>query len=215
MNETHPNPIPEVWSDMDGTMFVHRRMCHPYNWSKWPIKPLEGYADFIRGVHDSPAPIAGAISRRPRIRRKVTELTIEALGLADLFDKSNTILAGSENNKADFLVDRSREKPLGIVDDKPHKLGMAMVRSARHMVDVPHYPIVLGVVAHDRALARMNQLAEEANAVEYARVREYAQCFRIEAVELDLRVMLLPEYSYDGGRGFGQFVLRQASQPLA
>lgn len=172
--------------------------------------------DFIRGVHDSPAPVAGAISRRPRIRRKVTDLTIEGMGLADIFgDKSKVILAGSEEAKADFLVDRSRDKPLGMADDKPHKLGMAMVRSARHMAQTPHYPIVLGVVPHDKAFVRMHQLAAEADAVDYARVSECGRGFRIEAAELDLRVALLPPYSYQTGIDFGNVVLRHASGQTA
>jgi hypothetical protein len=123
----------ELWCDLDGTAVVLRSKWHPANWSKWPSPVMSGYLDFLEGVASEGVEIAGIVSRRPDImvRRWVTWITVHGPNhwLGNYFDmKTNVILAGSSKRKAEFVLRRAQTAKVALIEDKPHKVGMDLVR---------------------------------------------------------------------------------------
>jgi hypothetical protein len=160
---------PRLWSDFDGTAVEIVPKWNPRNWSKYPLAGIEGYKAFLTAVSDSGVEVAGVISRRPNIapRRYVTARSISQLGLSRFFgEPSQQVLVGSEENKGDFLARESLKAPVGIIDDKPHRLGSAMLHALFQLQERGGHEdrkgVVLGAVNHPKIESYIDQLAKEA-----------------------------------------------------
>ena len=216
---------PRLWSDFDGTAVALAKKTQPRNWSKYPLAGLEGYVDFLRGVSSTGVEVAGIVSRRPDIfvRRMATARSIATLGYGEFFtDTSKIVHAGSEQAKGGFIAEQSREATVGILEDKPHKLGAVPlgVLQGSDFPTLPHHPVVLGVVAHPRSQEYIERLTEGTrSAVIGSRGRLDIQqtgtgataslSMRSESVSLD--VVQLQPYSEQAGQEFGALLLKAAS----
>lgn len=215
-------PAPRLWSDFDGTAVALARKVDPRNWTKYPLRALPGFTDFLAGAIQGGVEFAGIVSRRPDIapRRWVTARSISQLGISRHFSGlQRVVLTGSEQAKGGLLVAESRGSVVGMVEDKPHKLGAVLVgalKEASAGADTLHYPIVLGVVAHPRSQRYIDQLLTDLELAETGvRIREpgdgsyqiYPAHMR-HTPRLDV-VPLLP-YSAEAGQQFATW-LRQTS----
>jgi len=214
---------PRLWSDFDGTAVALARKTDPRNWSKYPLRGLAGYAEFLKGVRSTGVEIAGVVSRRPDIfpRRAATARSIAKLGFSEFFNRPEQVVhKGSEEAKWQFVLDQSRNTTIGMLDDKPHKFGAvllgALTEPVQHL-EVPRYPILLGVVSHDRSQEYIERLVEQAEAKTTCGLhvteswsgidRAITTSFRLETESLNLHVMPLRPYSEQTGEAFGRAIL--------
>lgn len=210
---------PRLWSDFDGTAVGIVSKSNPRNWSKYPLPAIEGYADFLRGVQSTGVEIAGVVSRRPDIfiRRMATARSITKLGFSEFFTHPDQIVhKGSEEAKGRFVAEQSRETAVGMLEDKPHKLGAVMLGALSEQVQHPeltHKSILLGVVNHSRSQEYIERLAVAANALtgDDISVSETgpttAVGLSVEADGFSMNVVQLPIFSQFAGRDFGQQLL--------
>lgn len=206
-------PTPELWSDFDGTGVEKLSKTHPFNWTKYPLKGIVGYPEFLLGVQDQGVEVAGIVSRRGSFRRGVTTRSISRLKLNEHFDEvDRVVLAGSEEAKGRFVVGRSHERAVGMIEDQPHKLGPVMVGALTELsteADVAHHSILLGVVKHaktdeyiDRFLTGLETTFPEVGVKQIEDGDDYI----IGDHNFSLVVTPLDEYSRQEGRYFGMLL---------
>lgn len=216
--------VPRLWSDFDGTAVAIVRKTNPRNWSKYPLLGVDGYADFLRGVQSAGVDVAGVVSRRPDIlvRRMATARSITKLGYAEFFTIPEQIVhKGSEEAKGKFVAEQSCLATIGMLEDKPHKLGSVLLEALTGPMlptQVPHHPIVLGVVAHDSSQKYIERLAEMVettkngglvvNETGPSPMAPIGLSIRGESVLLD--VVQLEPYSKNAGAEFGHRLLEAA-----
>lgn len=210
---------PRLWSDFDGTAVGIVGKTNPRNWSKYPLPAIEGYADFLRGVQATGVEIAGVVSRRPDIfvRRMATARSIRKLGFSEFFTRPDQIVhQGSEEAKGRFVAEQSRATAVGMLEDKPHKLGAVLLGALSEHVqhpEVPNNPILLGVVKHGKSQEYIERLATAANALTSndITVSETGPItsvgLSVEADGFSMNVVQLPTFSQFTGRDFGQQLL--------
>lgn len=202
---------PEVWSDFDGTAVGLVPKHDPRNWAKYWLKMVDGYIDFLDGVREGGVEVAGVVSRRPKVGRSlVTARSIVKLGMDTHFPGPNhVVLAGSETRKAQHLVDRAADHDVGMIDDKPHRLGPEMldllVQVEPHEVqlDAPgRRQIVLGAVNHPRSQEYFERFAEHAAARNDVAMAEKDGNLHIRGGAFDMLVVPVQPYSVEAGVAF-------------
>lgn len=198
----------ELWSDFDGTAVGLKGKADPRNWLKYPLPLIEGYPDFLDGVRSEGIDSIGVISRRPNIapRRKVTELSIATLGLTKYFENSSVVLAGSEAAKAAHVVERAKEASVGLIDDKPHRVGAEIIKLMGETDE--NLIITLGAVAHDKQAEYVGRLigsAEETIMME-VEVPHYTS-YRLWLGRSVLQVVQMEPYSVESGQHFAQHLV--------
>ncbi len=165
---------PHLWSDFDGTAveIARARYINPKNWAKMGLRVLPGYIDFLRGVQDAGVQIDGVVSRRPDVwpRRFATQFAINYQDLYPFFDPpARVVLTGSEERKASVLVNQAWRHPIGVLEDKPHKIGPMLIEQMLKAADdagpQPH-PITIGVVEHEKTDKRIAELDEIARTMD-------------------------------------------------
>jgi len=204
---------PELWSDFDGTAVEIVSKFNPRNWSKYPLAGIPGYEEFLHGVLNEDVRIAGIISRRPNIapRRYVTARSVGKLGLdRQLFiHPSQIVLTGSEEGKARHVVERSRDVRVGIIDDKPHRIGLALLDAL--LQEVPPTSedgqlIALGVVSHgkseDYTGRLMEAVGESDRDVTLSSNGDYPTFVGPSSNRFRLSVVQLDPYSVEAGNQF-------------
>lgn len=211
---------PRLWSDFDGTAVGLVSKTNPRNWSKYPLSGIEGYADFLRGVASTGVEIAGVVTRRPDIfiRRMATARSISKLGFGEFLPA--VVHKGSEEAKGRFVAEQSRETTIGMLEDKPHKLGAVLLGAVSETTqhpEAPHHPIVLGVVKHGHSQEYIERLAAQANALASGglTVAETGPItaigLSIQSEQLSLEVVQLQPYSQYAGEIFGRTILDAAA----
>jgi hypothetical protein len=211
------NPV--LWSDFDGTAVETVGLLNPRNWAKYPLDGVPGYEEFLEGVQEGEVDIGGIVSRRPNIfpRRFVTARSIADLGLQRFFpDADSVVLAGSEAAKGAFVALEALEgqRPVGIVDDKPHRVGTALIAAMRK---IPLEngrriaPVTLGAVNHDRTEEYMASFIEAMQAAHddtgisvTESSEEHSFVLRAPERNFRLNVVGLPEYSTEAGQAFAE-----------
>lgn len=163
---------PELWSDFDGTG-VHvvesrtglpLQFAYPRNWAKWPLKGIEGYSEFLKGVQESGVNIAGVVSRRQTWRRGVTRSSMAKLGVSDLLP--DVQLLKTEEAKGRFVAQRTTSGVVGMLEDKPHKLvpeivqGMLVSATRNLELTDGRKNLVLGVVDHSKSEDRIAKVKD-------------------------------------------------------
>ncbi len=215
--------VPRLWSDFDGTAVAIAKKSSPRNWSKYPLPGLDGYIDFLKGVHLTGVEIAGIVTRRPDIsvRRLATARSIRKLGYADFFNRPEQLVhTGSEEAKGRFIAEQSRVTTIGMLEDKPHKLGSVLLGALtepRQYPRVSHHPILIGAVLHARSQEYMERLIAQASTITTGNlcVTEFAHGvataptagFTLESEFLSLHVVPLQTYSEQAGSAFGRTLL--------
>ena len=169
-------PSPEALFDFDGTLM---HLPHKFNlygrMTKRGLYSKLGATDFIRGLISEGVEVGPIVSRRPPLRMKTTRASIGAAGLTQFFpDASNVILAGStaslaearasEQNKARVVVEHAEHKVVGMVEDKPHKLGRLLIDELLE-IDATREPIVLGIVPSPKRDEMIKELVDYARTI--------------------------------------------------
>ena len=203
---------PKLWSDFDGTAVAIAKKTNPRNWSKYPLPGIEGYADFLRGVSSTGVEIAGVVSRRPDffIRRMATARSIAKLGYGEFFPRPEQIVhRSSDEAKGRFLAEESRAATIGMLEDKPHKLGailLGALSAAVQPAEIPHNPILIGVVSHKDSQRHIGELARQAE-LGGLKVTETGPMtaigMDIKTDHFALQVVQLRPYSVYSGEDFG------------
>lgn len=206
---------PELWCDFDGTLVATRSKLDPRNWTKYPMNGMPGASYFLDGVSRSGVELAGVVSRRnARFRTSVTRWALKNVGLDRYFPREGSIvLAGSEERKGRFLVARSRERTVGMLEDKPDQLGKVMLGALAKLESspaTPHHDIVLGVVHHPQSARRLEGLLEIIDSVDrqVEVVSNPDESHDIRGEEFTLTVAQLPAYSLQAGQEFAQRLLQ-------
>lgn len=195
----------ELWSDFDGTAVGIKGKTDPRNWAKYPLPILPGYTNFLDGVRSSGVDIAGVVSRRPDIypRRYVTQRSITRLGLQGYFGDGEVILAGSERQKAQHVVDRVGEARVGLIDDKPHRVGVELVHALSETAITGS--LTLGVVKHDKSIGYVQRLREVVDGIDGVEVDTALDGrFDIAVGDATLRVVEMMPYSVEAGQHFAE-----------
>lgn len=163
----------------------------------------------LDGIISENVRIAGILSRRPNIwpRRMATERSIAKLGLSGYFDEASQIrLTGSETAKGQALVDESEYGPVGMLEDKPHRLVPVIIDALdQTSSDSGNHAVTLGVVPHSRAdeyLARMIEATKEMGA-EFT--EEAPNVFRLYH-DPRLTVVTMNAYDETEGKRFAQLI---------
>ncbi|HEX5797683.1 MAG TPA: hypothetical protein VFX86_04830 [Candidatus Saccharimonadales bacterium] len=205
---------PRLWSDFDGTAIGLAKNYDPRNWVKYWLPAIEGYADFLKGVQSTGVEIAGVVSRRPAVRRWVTQRSIKELGFAEFFtNPDQVVLKGGEREKGRFVAEESHEGPVGMLEDKPHKLGVELLGALREASEHPrvsHHPILLGVVSHGQSQAYMRGLAESVGrnhpdlSVDVSTPGKSSGDFTVTSEGFAVHVTQLEPYTEAAGQDFGQ-----------
>ena len=215
---------PKLLSDFDGTAVGIVGKTDPRNWLKYPLRGVKGYGEFLEGVRATGVEISGVVSRRPNIylRRLATHRSIEKLGYSEYFPGSEQVfLTGSETAKGRFVAEKSQEDTIGMIEDKPHKFGAALLSALVQGPDyfaVPHQPILMGVVWHPRSQENIEELYRTINSNRYNDLKvtqtgpETAVGMRVESEDFSLDVVQLYPFSKYEGRRFGEKLTDLASQ---
>lgn len=214
MSETFSRP--RLFSDFDGTAVEIRPKWDPRNWSKYPLRQLAGYYEFLSGIeHSGEIDFEGFISRRPNIapRRLVTARTIARYGLERFFGDAEqaALLAGNEYIKARHLMFEAYKGPVVMLEDKPHKLGAELIKLVVEGGCNPGHDIVLGIVNGPKREQYFDELIKESVRSGTAPIWDT----RLPGGDLiimasgitgqtDISVVTLPTYSYDAGIAFAR-----------
>jgi hypothetical protein len=217
-----------LFSDFDGTVVEKLSNKYPWRWpqnmAKYPLRRIEGWADFINGAISVPGVhYEGLVSRRGRYRKTVTALSLARTGLDQDFDRM--ILAGSEVMKARVIAESAEDlagiSTIGMVEDRPDKLIPALFElfdTKRLYPDsdlaVPR--VTIGVVNHSRAQARIRATLNALEKIEetdrdwdgfyYGTQKEIDNngTLTVASEKMRIEVAELPPYSFDAGAEFGE-----------
>lgn len=218
------------WSDFDGTAVAIASKADPRNWSKYPLRGLDGYVDFLEGVASTGAHFDGVVSRRPNIlpRRLATHRSISKIGMGHLIEKPATVvLTGSEAAKAQLIATQSQERTIGLIDDKPHRVGVELLKILNKGVDEqPVRPVVvIGAVNRPgsrESIYRLEDFAHRLNRdydsqddVKFFTEDSYFgtnlllphRTLGYENTSFRLDVFSLAPYSHEAGVEFGEYLL--------
>lgn len=214
---------PVLWSDFDGTAVETVSKLNPRNWAKYPLDGIPGYEEFLEGAQGAGVEIGGIVSRRPDIlpRRFVTSRSIANLGLQRFFpDLHHRVLTGDEARKGIFVVgEAQKNRPIGIIDDKPHHVGPALLAAMIETpLDVPISPVILGVVNHDQSEEHMMRFIEdadnrrgEAQLHVTERLNDHSFALRAWDFRFCLDVVRLPHYGDSAGEAFAERLLSHSA----
>jgi hypothetical protein len=213
---------PRLWSDFDGTAVRKFGTSDPRNWTKYPLPGIPDYLEFIKGVQSAGVEFAGVVTKRKRVvRQLVTNMSLNQLGYSDIIKPNMVEYAGTEERKGYFIALKSTEGAVGMIDDKPHKLGIAILEALalplRATRDPSINPILLGVVPQfDKSQEYIEKLAEQAVTVpiDGLQVIETGSNgiagLAIRAENLVLDVIQLAPYSQIEGKDFSLRLLQLA-----
>lgn len=210
------SPVPRAWFDLDGTII--QIVSGVKNMTKSSRMPLiEGIGDFAQGVREGCVSIDGIVTRRrPLWRTGVTRRTVNRYGLREMLGQDIQVkLMSDEPRKGAFLVARSLERPIGMVEDRPQKLGGVLLGAlaAERATPDTNYSITIGVVPHDSAAERIEELSQAAMAlrgVEYAENDYGGFVVRGETFPNGLHVVALGGYTRQEGQIFAQTLYTHA-----
>jgi hypothetical protein len=213
---------PQLWSDFDGTAVETVAWFNPRNWSKNNLAGIDGYKEFLEGAAKGELDVRGVVSRRPNIgqRHRATQRAIYQLGLEAVFD-GNVILAGSEENKGNFIAKQSQDGKIAVIDDKPHRLVPAILAGLSQIAERPNtlddqqqigdtspLHVVLGVVNHEKTAHYFNRMLRETSVPSHASPRYSSQgVITFSERRFSLNVVRLAPYSNDAGLEFAQTVI--------
>lgn len=219
--------VAEVWSDFDGTIIESIPTNNIGNWMKRPMGGIKDYRHFLDGIRFSDVSVEGIISRRPSTLpwRLLTDFSMAGQRLEGFFNDPTVHLLAAEHAKAEWLVERSRERVVGVVEDRPHRLGASILKSLVSVPkDVEWHPIVIGAVPHywtDTFFCKFLESTEHLAGAGYdiqttistfRAVESRKAAISVEAENFRLDVVPLPKYSERAGIVFGKYLRDMAEQ---
>jgi len=206
----------ELLSDIDGTAFEKLSAKNPRDWwrnvTKRNLAILEGYPDFLAGVLSVEGIKMGgaATIRKEWLRRRTTLRSIRQHGLEQFFLNPERIAFGhTEEGKAGIVGERSRLVTVGMAEDQPQKHVGQLVAYAslmRSQDDVPHYPILVGVVDQPDGRYKIEELRRDLDKRDIL-VQDDPDSetgLIIDANPLTIHVTQLSPYSEEAGQEFGR-----------
>lgn len=214
---------PEVLFDLDGTLIhLAERPYGVQNALKYPMYAKPEAHRFIQGIASTGTDIGPIISRRPRFgRTMLTRRTMRDTGLSRWFSaKSDIQLAGSihpakfkqsEELKAQRVLEHSKRRVVGMVEDKPDKLGRLLLNGLVKR-RATNEPLIIGVAPSDRAPARTDQLIDFAmtngwSVSEHAETPYQMPGYEIthsrSGIDLLVKVVQVDPFDFNTGVQFG------------
>lgn len=206
----------ELLSDLDGTAFEKLNAKNPLNWYRnaWKrnLALLEGYPDFLAGVLSVEGIEMGgaATVRKEWLRRRTTLRSIRQHGLEQFFlDPERIAFGHTEEGKARVIGEKSRKVTVGMAEDQPQKHVGQLVTYASMMRsngDVPHYPILVGVVDQPNGQHKIEKLRGDLDerGVLVQDDPDSETGLIIAANPLTIHVTQIGPYSEEVGQEFGQ-----------
>ncbi len=219
-------PSPEFWTDFDGTAVELVSKFDPRNWIKYPLPTMVGYTAFLRGVRRQDVVVGGVISRRPDIpiRRFVTRRSIVNLGLDAYLNPDHIVLTGSEERKGRYIAERALHRTVGLIDDKPHKVGPTILAGLSSGPGSPNFAgqqvrVALGVVNHPKSKTYTEQFVEQVRDESAATGISVATRHRDGVINLHgpdhsfkLSIVQLAAYGETPGSNFAEYLIDQSTQ---
>lgn len=204
---------PRLLSDFDGTAVETVGRLNPRNWLKYPLPMKKGYLDFLDGVQSAGVEVKGIVSCRPDIamRRIATYRSIAKLGMGCYFDENDVIHATREVIKAGVIVANGLEGPTGTIDDRPHKIGMALLHVMDKMPDTEDSLITLGVVSGKYSDDYVDIFLERVSLQEdWAISLGKEDTYVVSKGSYSISLTKLKGYSQEEGRIFGERIKSEA-----
>lgn len=202
--------VASLWSDFDNTAVELARKSTLRGWTNYPLSGIHGYGDFLQGVESSGVNIAGIVSRRLNtfLNRRVTMRTIGDIGLSDFFRERQIKLLNHEDRKARHIVEQGCSNVVGLIDDRPHRIGTAILRSLNTLqVDGEPSQIVLGAVTHRKTDEYIDRFVEHAThlGLEFT---ETGSAYTLQADRAQISIVKLGAYSFQSGRDFADYLIQ-------
>lgn len=204
---------PELWSEFDGTAFKKYGVADPRQWFDRPARPVPRYGEFLQGVIGANVTVAGILSRRADSyeQRLGANKSLADAGLLAYYGSNQPVrLVGSDEAKGQILAQESQKTTVGLVDDRPHEIGIIVVKelmdTAKQANELGIEPtIIIGAVYGsdtDRSVARLYEEADKLRG--NVTVLDYGDNigFDIEGVGYRVEVALLAPFSSMAGRDF-------------
>lgn len=212
-------PTPKFLSDFDGTAVRKYGYKNPRNWLKYPLPRISGYLEFLGGVQEADIDFEGVVTVRKEFwRRRFTNRSLRKLGYTGVINPSMINYAGTEEAKGRFVAEKTEAAAVGMIDDKPHKIGMAVLDAVEKSPGGYHHPLLLGVVAHDQSAEHINEfmeLAEDSQGDLPVTVDPIGMLagdgFTITKGPLTMHVVQLEPYSNAEGVQFGETLVDLAA----
>ena len=224
----------ELWTDFDGTAVAG---CDLRNLSKRLLRDMPGFGDFLRGVQssqggedkpDARVEVAGILTMRPRILKRFTTREIKRHGLREHFSSESQLFhVGRERPKAEFLVARSENARIGMLEDGPHRLAhniLNILATQENMTKTAERSILLGVVKHHKSQAYIDEFLNSSrknfgdsvlSEFDYEADEGLTSTgHRIKIGRATLEVVQLAKYSEVSGRCFGNMLLGNSAPEL-
>lgn len=133
-----------------------------------PFAPREGFRDFYEGMRAADVPFLGFVSCAPqtRVGSWFERRTLDRLKLGQTYPFNHVgILNYPAALKASLILgNASRHKALGVIDDRPVEIGIALIARMRDLIEVPdseELTIVLGVAAQNGSMKVDSLLNDE------------------------------------------------------
>lgn len=215
---------PEVLFDFDGSL-VHlaKRSVSLQNALKYPMYARIESDRFIKGLASTGVEVGPIVSRRPRIGRKfVTRKALSDTGLLRWFpDRDDVVLAGSvhpgrfrqsEERKAEIVLAHNESRVVGMIDDKPDKLGKLLLDGLLEN-DQTNEPLILGVVPTPHSERRTSALLTYAETHGWGITEQqqnqdemtgYELQYGHSGIQLLVKVVQLDPFNYERGADFGR-----------
>jgi len=200
---------PELWSDLDGTAVAKFPKTNIRNWFKYPLPIIPGYRDFLRGFQsDDEGRLGNIVSIRPDFwpRRLATRMTIERSGIEAFYPMKNVILAGSERAKAIQVVNAAGVGLVGMIDDKPHKIGKSLLDVMAMQQRDESFGLTLGAVQTETQGDSVERLLSGAQNLLDVRLNERGLTTDIITPNGTLTLIELACYSFAARKNFAHAV---------
>ncbi len=201
-------------TDFDGTAVEKYGMKHWRNWTKWPLSMREGYDEFLAGFEDGGGRIGKILTIRKGAwyitRKTATRSTIKRQpGLKRHFTNDSVVFAGNEENKAQSLIERAESVVGGyaFIDDKPHKIGVEILKQFSSRAERFAGRIVLGAVQTSSRPAHLDKLTRAALEIDSVGLIDYEDGNTgYKLGEAELVVVALGKYTRQSGKDFAELV---------
>jgi hypothetical protein len=203
-----------LWTDLDGTAVAGMDLR---DLPKRPLRGMPFFIEFMRGVNSQETiDVAAILTMRPSILNPYTSYEIRKFGLDEFFpDKSQVIHARGDTGKAKYIVDRSNEANVALIEDSVHLVAPKILKKFTGDEDTDRL-ITLAVPRNIKTQERVFEFAKSAINL-YG--KQSLEEFDYEASSLlanvghrimignsALNIVMLDAYSTDSGEHLGDFL---------
>ncbi len=214
-----PNYSPEAMFELEGPL-AHTPASPFRRLTKIAQFSVLGAPRFIQGIEGAGVQIGPIVSRRPELYRGVTERFVTRAGLSRWFgDEDNVELCGSlnparqgevEKDKASVVYEHAYYRVVGMVDDKPDKLGASLLTLLATKGPHSLNPILLGAVGAE-AERRTKALMDSPVAQQFD-ITPTPEGALFQRGLAEFEVVIIPVMDFASGHNFGEYLQHYANQ---